>query len=226
MEQGTGRQPAHEERRRQPNADSPRKALEHDKHRVSMAVEAADKAEQEAGQQAVDGIGLQVFPGSGNDRRILGKKARQQVPVEKRRPAHQHSRRHRGSNTAPQGFSRPVPPVRAHILGHEGGHGLHVGGGHQHDEGAQLLRHAHAGGGDGAHGVGDGDDGQEGEVHQQILEGHWTAQPQDLAGHSPVKAKVLACQCKGQLLPSDDQQGQHHTDRLGKHRGNGGPRHA
>ena len=49
---------------------APTHSLRHDEQRLPAAVEKAHKAEQEAGKQAVNGVGLEILPG-GDHRRVV-----------------------------------------------------------------------------------------------------------------------------------------------------------
>ena len=74
MEQRAVRRPAHQQRHRQPDPQGPDHSLRHDEQRLPAAVEKAHKAEQEAGKQAVNGVGLEILPGGGDHRRVVREK--------------------------------------------------------------------------------------------------------------------------------------------------------
>ena len=76
----------------------------------------------------------------------------------------------RGGNSAEQSFFCTNRLSGTDVLCDKGGHGLHVGGRHQHDEDTEFFRDSDACGGDDAHAVHDRDDHEEGDADQEILE--------------------------------------------------------
>ena len=60
VEQAHIRQAGHGERHGDADAERAQYALRHDEDRLAEAGEIADKAEQERGQQTVDGVGLEI----------------------------------------------------------------------------------------------------------------------------------------------------------------------
>ena len=138
------RRPAHPPGHRDADQEGRGDPLYHDKSRLAETVEKADKAEQKAGQQAVDAVGPQIVKARRDHSFISGKDAAQQIAVEERRPEH-HRAEGRGNQDG--NFEAALGPLvlsRAVVLRHIGAHGLHERGGDQHDKGADLLRHAYA----------------------------------------------------------------------------------
>ena len=88
VEQRRARPPAHEPGDWGPDAEGPGDALEHDEGGLPAAVEVPDKAEQEAGQQAVDGVGAQMVRRRQDDVGLPGEDSRQQVPMEELEVGH------------------------------------------------------------------------------------------------------------------------------------------
>lgn len=78
--------PAHEIRDRNSDQKSRGNTLEHDKPGSPEPVVKPDKAEQEAGQQAVDTVSLQIIKAGGDDIKIRGEGPTEQVSVEKGQP--------------------------------------------------------------------------------------------------------------------------------------------
>ena len=142
--------------------------------------------------------------------------------MEEGEPEHEKAGGKGGHDAVTQGLQCSVLPPRPDVLGHEGGHGLHIGRRHQHDEGAQPLRHAQARGKDQALGVDNGQNQHEGQAHQQVLQGDGRTQPQDAADEAPVPGNVVPPEAEGQLFPADDEPGDEHAHGLGQHRGPGG----
>ena len=64
---------------RHPHAEGTCDALQHDEPRLADAVVVACVAEEDGGKQAVNGVGTQVIRRSGDDFRVRGEDARQQV---------------------------------------------------------------------------------------------------------------------------------------------------
>ena len=90
MEHGNRHLSAHQESHGDPDQKCPDDPLNHHEPRHPQSVEIADKAKQEAGQQAVNGIGFQVIGGSQNHLRIIGKNPRKQIALPESNGKHNH----------------------------------------------------------------------------------------------------------------------------------------
>lgn len=91
MEQGDRCLSAHDKRHGDSHQKRSGNALHHDKPCVFHPVEETNEAEQKAGQQAVDGIGFQVFGRCPDHVCIIGKHVRQRVAMEKGNEKHEHA---------------------------------------------------------------------------------------------------------------------------------------
>ena len=122
VEQGRGHLPAHE--KSDGNADAKRAddSLNHHEFGHSQPVEKADIAEQETGQQAVDGVGFQVVGGSGNDLRIVGEDAREQIAVPESNGEHHYGQYGGYADGIAQRGLGAIIFSRAHVLRDKGGH--------------------------------------------------------------------------------------------------------
>ena len=98
---------------------------------------------------------------------------------------------------------------------------MHIGRGHQHDEAAELFRNAYTGGYRQTQTVDDGGDDQEGDAHQQLLQGDGNAEEEGLPDVVGFGADVLCPECKGQLLPADNDQRKNYADSLSRYCGDG-----
>ena len=141
------------------------------------------------------------------------------VSMEKGEIAEAESRQYGGCDAAEQRLFGSRYFSGTDVLGNKGGHGLHVGGRDQHDEDTELFSYAHAGGGDDAHVVYDGDDHEERDADQEILESDGTTEFQDLSDDREVKADIGALHDKRKRSLSYDQDGEKYADRLGEDRG-------
>ena len=72
VEQGGTFQPLDEKHRRNPHKEGGDDPLHHDKDGFSEAVEVTYEAEKHGGEQAVDGVGLQIVVGIGNHLAVPG----------------------------------------------------------------------------------------------------------------------------------------------------------
>ena len=72
VEQGGPFQPLDEKHRRNPHKEGADDPLHHDKDGFSEAVEVTYEAEKHGGEQAVDGVGLQIVVGIGNHLAVPG----------------------------------------------------------------------------------------------------------------------------------------------------------
>ena len=72
VEQAHVRQAGHEERHRDAHAERAEDALCHDEDRLAEAGEIAHEAEQERGQQTVDGVGLEIVRSLEDDGAVIG----------------------------------------------------------------------------------------------------------------------------------------------------------
>ena len=97
--------------------------------------------------------------------------------MEKGQIEHYDTDRQGEQDAVTQGFFRAVKTSRARVLGHKGGHGLHKGRRHQHNEGTDLLRDADSRGGDDAEGIDDCLNNQKRNADQQVLRRYGQAQP-------------------------------------------------
>ena len=217
MEHGDRDLAAHQKRDGDPDEKGPDDPLDHDKAGQAEAVEISDKAEQEAGQQTVNRVSLQIIGARGNDCGVLGEDPREQIAAPEGDSKHDHRQTCGDCDGITQGLFRPVVFPGSDILRDEGSHCLHEGGGDQHDEAADALRDADARGGDQPQIVDDGQQHQEGDPDQQVLEGDGQAQRGHRPDHGALEAEVLPFKAEGKLPPPQNQQREHHADRLGRH---------
>ncbi len=170
-QQRTAGDAAQQQGHQKADAEGTDQPLNHDEESMAAAVEVAHTAEYQALEQAVDAIGFEVVRRSGDDSRVLREDpARRTSPWKKVIQATINpTARKTGYRTA--GPARPGLPARADVLGHKGGHRLHVGRRHDHQENAHLAAYAYAGGHDRPHGIGDGDQNQKRNIMQQVLKG-------------------------------------------------------
>ena len=77
---------------------------------------------------------------------VAGENSGQGGAAEKGQGAHGQTGHQGSADAVKQGLAGAVRPSRAVVLSHEGGDGLHVGRGDQHQKDADLFRHSHGGG--------------------------------------------------------------------------------
>ncbi len=91
QEQRTVSEMLHQQRDRDPYAERSANPLKHNKRRFLKPVVISDKAEQEAGEQAVDRVCLEVTPRVRDCRRVLREDTRQQVSTEEGQREHRRA---------------------------------------------------------------------------------------------------------------------------------------
>ena len=104
-------------------------ALQHDKPRLADAVVVACVAEEDGGKQAVNGVGTQVIRRSGDDFRVRGEDARQQVAVEVGEEEHPYADDEGHRRAVVQRLAGAVHAAGTVVLGHKGRDRLHEGRG-------------------------------------------------------------------------------------------------
>ncbi len=133
--------------------------------------------------------------------------------------AEAESRKHGGRDAAEQGFFGSRYFSGTDVLGNKGGHGLHVGGRDQHDEDAEFFGYTNTGGSDDTHAVYDGDDHEERDADQEILESDGTSEFQNFDDDRMVKVDVGAPHGKRERSFPYEHDGEKHADRLSEDRG-------
>ena len=209
LEEGGPRHAAHEIGYRDADEEGTYDTLDHDEQGLFTAIVVAGEAEEKGSEHAVDGIGLQIAVGGRHDLRVGEKMAERRSPWKKvsraiTRPAATEVR-------MPyfRAFFRPDRVARPHVLGHKGGHGLHIGGGDQHNEDAHLFRHPTPAEAATPKELTMAWMSRKGGPHQQLLKGHRCAQPQLSADNVPVEAQVSPGESEGQrpAAQADQEQG-------------------
>lgn len=117
---------AHNPRYRQSYAERSYNALKHDKLCASAAVEVADKAEQERGQQAVYRIGFQIFRRRCDNFRAVRKDACQYISMEECEVCYHNADDERGGYAAQKSLSCPFRLLSADVLSNKRRHRLHI----------------------------------------------------------------------------------------------------
>ena len=77
-----GKEPAHIPRDGKAHADGADDALRHDEGGVAAAVEIPHEAKEEGGEHAVDGVGLEIVGGGGDDVSVLGEDGGKEIAAE------------------------------------------------------------------------------------------------------------------------------------------------
>lgn len=181
---------AHEKCHRDTDEKRAENALKHDKKCFSVSVKVSDKAKEEAGQQCVDCVSLQIICGLKDDFRVSGKYRGQEIPVKKCKICHDKSCQEGSCDSAQQGFSCALRFSCSDILGYKGRHGLGVGGGDKHDKSTELFSDTYSGRVYHAHRVHDSHDDQEGNADQKILQRNGASEFDDISDITPLKTDV------------------------------------
>lgn len=122
---------------------------------------------------------------------VAGEDGGEEIAVEKGQISHEKAGGEGAYDSADEGLFRPSGIARAHVLRHERGHGLHIGGRHQHDEGTDLLCHADTGGGRDAERVDDGLDHEKGDADEKFLQCDRCAELQLLDDERFIEAQIV-----------------------------------
>ena len=119
--------------------------LNHNKFRFSKSVEEADEAEQEAGQEAVNSICLQIIITCCDYVIVACKNAAQQLTMEKGKVEHDQTECSGDQNCNLQPLFRTFVSSCTVILSDISTHSLHKSRRNQHDEAANLFSDANSG---------------------------------------------------------------------------------
>ena len=211
---------AHKVRQGQAHQKGLDEALHHDPQGLIVAVEVAHHTEQDGGHDGLRREALQVRKALLHDLCVGREDTGQQVPPEQDEHEHDAPEGQTDADPRQYGLFGPRLLACAHVLGDEGGHGLHQRTGDEHGEVDDLAGDAVTGGGDQTQAVDEGAERQKGQLGQTLLQsqGQTDAEEQAALG---VEAEVLPGDGKRQLLFGQQQDGEHHADRLRKHRCDG-----
>ena len=196
MEQRNRNLAAHEVGYRHADEESARDALDHYKARLLHPVEEANEAEQEARKQAVNRIGLQIVCRGKDYLAIAREDGGQKVPVEEGKIKHDDAQNKRNRDRVAEPSVCTLRLAGAPVLRDERRHGLRERGRHQHDEGTDLLRHSDARRGDEADGIHDGEDDEERNADEQVLQRDRNADGENPADDPGVPADLLSVKRK------------------------------
>ena len=130
---------AHEICDRNSDQKSRGNSLEHHKACPPEAVVKPDKAEEEAGQQAVDAVSFQIIETCSDDIGIGGEGSAEQVSMKKGQPKHSNPESSRKGDRCFETLHCALRFPGTVILCDESAHGLHKSGRNEHDEGANFL---------------------------------------------------------------------------------------
>ena len=108
VEHGYGNLFTHQECNRYPDEKCADDSLNHHKPCHANALEKADKAEQETGQETVNRIGFQVIGRSRDDSRIVRENGGEQIPAPERDSKHNDSQGGRNADCIQQRLLRPL----------------------------------------------------------------------------------------------------------------------
>ena len=112
------------------------------------------------------------------------------------------------------------------ILCNKSTHSLHKSGRDEHDEGTDLLGYADTRRGDKPQSIDDSQNDEKRESNQQILQRDRCSETQNAAENSSIDPDITACEREGQRPPSQNEERNENTDRLGgdsRERRSGGP---
>ena len=169
MEYADGNLSRHEKRHRNPNAESAEDSVKHYKLRMTGPVEITVKAEHEACQHAVDGIGFQVLCARTDDFRVVGKKVRQNIAVKEGKPEDENADSERNELGIPEPLDRTVVSACTAVLRHEGRKRLRQGGWDEHNKTADLFSYSHTGAHNHTKGIYKCKNHEEGHTNQEFL---------------------------------------------------------
>ena len=123
---------AHKIRQGQAHQKGLDEALHHDPQGLIVAVEVAHHTEQDGGHDGLRREALQVLKALLHDLCVGREDTGQQIALEQDEHEHNAPEGQADANPRQHGLFGPRLLARAHVLGDEGGHGLHQGAGDEH----------------------------------------------------------------------------------------------
>ena len=194
--------------------------LDHDPKGLLVSVEVTDHTEQDGGGDGLRGETFQVFKALLDDRRIGGEEARQHIALQHDQNEDHAAKAKAHADPGKHGLFGALGIAGAHILRHEGRHGLHEGAGDQHGEVDDLAGHAVPGGSLQAQAIHKGAQRQEGQLRQALLQRQGQADGQEFAALG-IQTDIFSAEGERKLLLQKQYHRADHADGLRNDRGQG-----